>query len=81
MFSGLVPVASRQDQREPACTYMLECCVRPDVEAVRMLHVVSLVREEKNGVTRVSLVCKPSQLSTSFRVSTFSFLNTKTARP
>ncbi|CAM9451266.1 unnamed protein product [Ectocarpus sp. 13 AM-2016] len=43
VFSGLVPVASNQGQGEPLCTYMLECCVRPDVEAVTILHVASLV--------------------------------------
>lgn len=44
MFSGLVPVALSQGQAEPTCTYMLECCVRPDIEAVTILHVASLVR-------------------------------------
>ena len=45
VFSGLVPVASGQGQGqgEPVCTYMLECCVRPDVEAATVLHVASQV--------------------------------------
>ena len=43
VFSGLVPVASRQGQAEPLCTYMLECCVRPDVEAATILHIASVV--------------------------------------
>lgn len=43
VFSGLVPVASSQGQAEPVCTYMLECCVRPDVEAATVLHVASQV--------------------------------------
>ncbi|CAN0396688.1 unnamed protein product, partial [Ectocarpus sp. 12 AP-2014] len=43
VFSGLVPVASNQGQGEPVCTYMLECCVRPDVDAVTILHVASLI--------------------------------------
>lgn len=44
VFSGLVPVASSQGLAEPVCTYMLECCVRPDVEAATVLHVASQVR-------------------------------------
>ncbi|CAM9163400.1 unnamed protein product, partial [Scytosiphon promiscuus] len=43
VFSGLVPVASGQGQSEPVCTYMLECCVRPDVKAITILHVASLI--------------------------------------
>lgn len=39
-----MPVASGQGQAEPVCTYMLECCVRPDVEAATVLHVASQVR-------------------------------------
>lgn len=43
VFSGLVPVASSHGQSEPICTYMLECCVRPDIAASTVLHVASLV--------------------------------------